>query len=64
MVEQPDAGKRHDHAVLVCGLDDVVVADASAGLGDVLDAAFRRALYVVAEGEEGVASQRDAGEPG
>ena len=64
MVEQPYPGKRHDHTVLVGGLDHVVVADAAARLGDVFDAAFRRALYVVAEGEERVAAQRHAGEPG
>ena len=46
MVEQPDAGERHHHAVLVRRFDDVVVADAAARLGDILDAALGRAALV------------------
>ena len=59
MVEQADVGHSHRHAVFVSGLDDVVVADGAAGLGDVLHAALAGALDVVAEGEEGVGAEAD-----
>ncbi len=61
MVEQAHARKCHDNAVFVRGLDDVVVADRSAGLGDILHAGFPRALDVVPEGEERVRPDGDAG---
>ena len=54
MMEQPDPGKRHDHAILVGGGNDLVVTDGTAGLGDVLHAGLPGALHVVAKGEEGV----------
>ena len=60
MVEQPDASECHGDAVLVAGHDDVVVADAAAGLCDELDAALVGPLDVVAEGEEGVGAEADA----
>ena len=59
MVEQPYAGEGHCDAVLVARHDDVVVADAAAGLCDVLHTALVCALHVVAEGEESIAAQTD-----
>ena len=59
MVEQSYACECHCNAVLVAGHDDVVVADAAACLGNVLNAALVGALHVVAEGEEGIAAQAD-----
>ena len=50
-------GEGHGDAVAIAGLDDVVVADGAAGLGDVGDAALLGALDVVAEGEEGVGAE-------
>ena len=67
MVEQADAGKAHDHIMGIAGLDDIVVADGTAGLGDILDAAAESPLDVVPEGEECIGSQCHvliAGEPG
>ena len=54
MVEQADAREGHGDAVLVAGGNDVIVAHAASGLGDVLHAALVCPLNVVAEGEEGV----------
>ena len=62
MVEQPDTGEGHDHAVLVGGFDDLVVPDGAAGLGDILHPRLSGPFHVVAEGEEGVRAQGDAGE--
>ena len=59
-MEQADVGHRHSHVVFVTGLDDIVVADGTASLGDVGDTAFVGALDVVAEGEEGVRAKGDA----
>ena len=64
MVEQPHPGERHHDAVLIRRLDDIVVPNAAAGLGDILDAGFSGPLHVVAEGEEGVGAAGDAGEGG
>ena len=52
MVEEADAGKAHDHVVRVTGSDDIVVADGTAGLCYILDAAAVSSLDIVAEGEE------------
>ena len=62
MVEEPHPGKRHHNTILVAGLDDVVIPDGAAGLGDVLHAGLVGPLHVVTEGEEGVGAQGDAGE--
>ena len=60
MMEQPDPGKRHDHAILVGGGNDLVVTDGTAGLGDVLHAGLPGALHVVANlGLVGDTSQLD-----
>ena len=57
MVEQSYAGECHCDAVLVAGHDDVVVANAAAGLCDVLYATLVSPLHVVAEGKESVAAE-------
>ena len=57
MVEQSHAGEGHGHAVLIAALDDQIVADGAAGLGDVGNAGLLGALDVVAEGEEGIRTQ-------
>ena len=62
VVEQPHPRKRHHDAILIGRLNDIVVPDAAAGLGDVLHAGLSRSLHVVAEGEEGVGAAGDAGE--
>ena len=64
MVEQPDARKGHGNAVLVAGLNDMVVPDGAAGLGDKLHARLVGPLDVVPKGEEGVASQSHTGHAG
>ena len=58
MMEQAHTGERHGNAVLVRGLDHVVIADGAARLYDVLNAGLACALYVVAEREERIASRR------
>ena len=54
VMEQAHARERHCDAILVGSFDNVVVANRSAGLGDVGNARFARAFNVVAEREEGV----------
>ena len=54
MMEQPDTRKCHRHPVLVAALDDRIVADRAARLGDVANAALLRALDIVREREERV----------
>ena len=51
----------HGHVVFVGRLDDIVIADGTAGLGDIGHAALVGALDVVAEREEGVGAEGDAG---
>ena len=65
-MEKTNSRKYHCHAVLVAGLDNVVVTDGAAGFGNVLHAASLGALDVVTEGEERVAAESYAahgGEP-
>ena len=59
MMEQAHAGKGHDHALLVALFDDQIIADRAAGLCDVLNTGSKGTLNVVAEGEEGIAAQRN-----
>src|SRR5919204_4429123 len=59
-MEQPQSRKDHRHPVLLARGDDVLVAQRSAGLDDVLDPADVRAIDAVAEGEEGVGPEGDA----
>ena len=53
-MEQAHMRHGHGDVVLVTRLDDIVVTDGAAGLGDILHAALVGALDVVAEGEEGI----------
>ena len=54
MVEKTDAGECHGDAVLVAGLNHIVVAHRASSLGDVQNATLVGALDVVAKGEEGI----------
>lgn len=54
MMEKSDAGKGHDHSILVAGFDNIIVAHTAAGLGHIFHTAVVGALYVVAKWEEGV----------
>ena len=56
VVEQSYTREGHGDAVLVAGHDDMVIANAAASLGNVLNATLVSALNIVAEGEEGVAA--------
>ena len=56
-MEQTHAGEGHGHTVLVAGLDNQIVTDRSAGLGDVAHAALLGALDVVTEREEGIRAE-------
>ena len=60
VVEQSHAGKGHDHTVFVALLDNQIVPDGAAGLGDVLDTGGLGPLDVVGAGEEGIGTQRHA----
>ena len=59
MMEQTDTCEGHSHAVLVTALNDCIVSDRSARLGDVLDTALLRALDIVGEREESVGAESD-----
>ena len=59
-MEQPDAAERHGDAVLVAGVNDLLVADGAAGLDDGRHAGAAGTLDVVAKGEERVRAQADA----
>ena len=60
-MEQPCAGESQHHAVFVGGGDDMVIPDGAAGLGNVGHAGLSGPLHIVAEGEEGIAANSDAG---
>ena len=67
MMEQAHTGEGHGDTVLVTGLNHMIVAYGATCLSDVLYAALMGTLYVITEGEEGVAAQRNvriAGYPG
>ena len=61
-MEQAHAGEGHDHVVLVAALDDQIVTDGAAGLGDNGDAGLVGPLDVVGEGEEGIGTNGYAGQ--
>jgi hypothetical protein len=61
VVEESDVCHGHRDVVFIAGLDDIVVADGAASLGDVFHATLVRALDVVAEGEEGVGAESHIG---
>ena len=52
-MEQPQAAEGHGDAVLVAGINDLLVTDGTAGLHDGGHAGAAGTLDVVAEGEEG-----------
>ena len=60
MVEQTNVCERHGDAVLVASLDDIIVTDATASLSYVLYATLVSTLDVVAEWEEGIATEANA----
>ena len=57
MMEQTHAGEGHNDTVLVALLNDQVITDGAAGLGDVLNTGSNTALDGVGEGEESVGAQ-------
>ena len=57
MMEKAHARKGHGYAILVAGIDDIVVAHRPTGLCYILYAALMGTLDIIAEGEEGVAAQ-------
>ena len=57
VMEQTHTGEGHDDAVLVALLDDQIVPDGAAGLGNVLHTGGIGPLDVVREGEEGIGAQ-------
>ena len=60
MMEETDVCHRHEHAVLVRRLNDIVIANRSAALGNIGNAALMCAFDVVTEGEESVRTECDA----
>ena len=60
-MEQPQAAEGHGDAVLIAGVDDLLVADGAAGLHDGGHAGAAGALDVVTEGEEGVRAKANTG---
>ena len=54
VMEQSDSCKAHHHAVLIAGLDYIIVTYGTARLRHIFDAALMRTLDVVAEWEERV----------
>ena len=60
-MEQPQAAEGHGDAVLVAGVDDLLVADGAAGLHDGGHAGAAGALDVVTEGEESVRTKANTG---
>ena len=60
-MEQPDAAERHGNAVLIAGVNDLLVADRAAGLDNGSHAGAAGTLDVVAEGEESVRTKANTG---
>ena len=61
MVEKSDVGKCHGNVVLVSSLDNIVIADGTAGLGDEGNTALFGTLYIVTEWEESIGAESYAG---
>ena len=61
MVEKADTDEGHCDAILVAGINDMVVADATACLGNVLHSTLVSTLYVVAKGEESIGAEAYTG---
>lgn len=60
VMEQSDAGKRHNHSVLIAGLNNMIVANGTAGLCHVFHPASVGSFDIVAKREEGVGAQGNA----
>ncbi len=60
MMEEAHSRKRHNHTVFIRGLDNDIVADRSAGFGDIGNTRALSAFDVVAEGEERIRTERNA----
>ena len=56
MMEQPDAAERHRNAVLVAGINDLLVPYGAARLHNGRYAAAAGTLDIIAEGEESIAA--------
>ena len=61
-MEQPQAAEGHGDAVLVAGVDDLLVADGTAGLHDGSHAGAAGALDIVTEGDKKILLALVAGE--
>ena len=57
MMEEAQASHRHGNSIFIARFDDIVVADRTTGLSDVIDAAAMSSFDVVAKGEESVAAE-------
>lgn len=57
MMEEAQAGHDHSNSIFIARFDDIVIADRTAGLSDVIDAAAMSAFDVIAKGEESVAAK-------
>ena len=57
MVEEADASEGHRDAVLVAGIDDMVVTNGTSCLCDIFYTALVCTFDVVAEGEERIATK-------
>ena len=53
-MEQTDSRKAHHHTILVAGLNDIVIANGSARLGNVFHTALMGTLDIVPEWEESI----------
>ena len=56
-MEQAQTGKGHSDAIFVAGFDNIVIANRTACLSNILYAAAMSAFNIVTEGEESVATQ-------
>ena len=56
MMEQSYTGKGHCNAILVAGVDDMVITHTSASLGNIFYSTLMGTLYVVTEWEECIAT--------
>ena len=57
MVEQTDASEGHGNAVLVAGIDNMIVTNATTSLCNVLNTTLVGTFNIVTEWEEGIATQ-------
>ena len=59
-MEKTHSGECHSHTVPICAFDNEIIADRSAGLGNVFYTALLCALDIVAEGEEGIRTESNS----